>query len=63
MDRINKYRQIVQEFLTEFAIISPNYQLIFDTTRDSPRRGFANDIYYCTTNGAVKVASMDALCS
>ena len=34
MDRITEYRQIVQEYLTEFATISPTYQLIFDTTRD-----------------------------
>jgi XisI protein len=34
MDRTNEYRQIVQEFLTEFATISPTYQLIFDTTHD-----------------------------
>lgn len=34
MDRITEYRQIVQEFLIDFATISPTYQLIFDTTRD-----------------------------
>jgi XisI protein len=34
MNRTTEYRQIVQEYLTEFATISPNYQLIFDTTRD-----------------------------
>jgi XisI protein len=34
MDRINEYRQIVQEYLTEFAQISPTFQLIFDPTRD-----------------------------
>lgn len=34
MARITEYRQIVQEYLTEFATISPTYQLIFDTTRD-----------------------------
>jgi hypothetical protein len=44
MDRINEYRQIVCEFLSEFvAEYDKNGQLIFDIPHDSPRRGFAND--------------------
>jgi hypothetical protein len=34
MDRINEYRKIVQEFLTEFAQKAPTYQLVFDSTHD-----------------------------
>ena len=34
MDRINQYRQIVQEFLIEFAQKDVNAQLIFDQTHD-----------------------------
>jgi XisI protein len=34
MDRINEYRQIVQEFLSGFAENDANGQLIFDGDRD-----------------------------
>jgi XisI protein len=34
MDRTTEYRQIVQEYLTEFAKIASTYQLIFDPIRD-----------------------------
>jgi hypothetical protein len=34
MDRINEYRQIVQEFLSEFSKDDANAQLIFDLPRD-----------------------------
>jgi hypothetical protein len=34
MDRVNRYRQIVQEFLSEFAQNDSNAQLIFDQTHD-----------------------------
>lgn len=34
MDRVKRYRQIVQEFLTEFAQNDNNAQLIFDQTHD-----------------------------
>jgi hypothetical protein len=34
MDRINEYRQIVQEFLSEFSKDDANAQLIFDLHRD-----------------------------
>jgi hypothetical protein len=34
MDRINQYRQIVQEFLIEFAQKDGKAQLIFDQTHD-----------------------------
>jgi XisI protein len=34
MDRINEYRQIVQEFLEDFAKNDVNAQLIFDLSRD-----------------------------
>jgi hypothetical protein len=34
MDRIEQYRQIVQDFLTEFIKNDPNAQLIFDILRD-----------------------------
>jgi hypothetical protein len=44
MDRINQYRQIVRECLSDFVRNDINGQLVFDVDRDSPRRGFANDI-------------------
>ncbi|NJL91880.1 MAG: XisI protein [Coleofasciculaceae cyanobacterium SM2_1_6] len=34
MDRIEQYRQIVQDFLAEFIKNDPNAQLIFDIPRD-----------------------------
>jgi XisI protein len=34
MDRINEYRQIVQEFLADFAKDDANAQLIFDLPND-----------------------------
>ncbi len=34
MDRINEYRQIVQEFLADFAKDDANAQLIFDLAHD-----------------------------
>lgn len=34
MDRINKYRQIVHQFLADFAKNDANAQLIFDIDRD-----------------------------
>jgi hypothetical protein len=34
MDRINEYRQIVQEFLADFAKDDANAQLIFDLPHD-----------------------------
>lgn len=34
MDRIDEYRQIVQEFLEDFTKYDPNAQLIFDLSRD-----------------------------
>jgi XisI protein len=34
MDRINEYRQIVQEFLSDFAKDDANAQLIFDLPHD-----------------------------
>lgn len=34
MDRINEYRQIVHEFLEDFAENDENAQLIFDLARD-----------------------------
>jgi XisI protein len=34
MDRINEYRQIVHEFLEDFAQNDTNAQLIFDSDRD-----------------------------
>jgi XisI protein len=34
MDRINEYRQIVQEFLADFAKDDANAQLIFDLIHD-----------------------------
>ena len=33
MDRINKYRQIICQFLQDFATDDPEAQLIFDTER------------------------------
>ena len=44
MDRLKEYRQIVRDFLEDFIKYDVNAQLIFDTDRDSPRRGFANGI-------------------
>ncbi len=35
MDRINEYRQIVRDFLSDFAKNDDNAQLIFDTDHDS----------------------------
>ena len=34
MDRVNQYRQIVQDFLQHFAADDPEAQLIFDVERD-----------------------------
>ena len=34
MDRINEYRQVLQEFLEDFAKNDVNAQLIFDLSRD-----------------------------
>jgi len=34
MDRVNKYRQIVRDFLQDFAADDPEAQLIFDVERD-----------------------------
>ncbi|MDF5708458.1 MAG: XisI protein [Nostoc sp. S4] len=34
MDRINQYRQIIRDFLENFAVDDPEAQLIFDTERD-----------------------------
>lgn len=34
MDRVNQYRQIVRDFLQDFAADDPEAQLIFDTERD-----------------------------
>lgn len=34
MDRVNEYRQILQDFLSDFAKNDPNAQLIFDGERD-----------------------------
>jgi hypothetical protein len=34
MDRINQYRQIVRDFLQDFAADDPEAQLIFDGERD-----------------------------
>jgi len=34
MDKLNEYRQIVREFLKDFAKDDPNAQLIFDLERD-----------------------------
>ncbi|MBD2089649.1 XisI protein [Microcoleus sp. FACHB-1515] len=34
MDRVDEYRQIVREFLQNFAADDPEAQLIFDTERD-----------------------------
>lgn len=34
MDRVNKYRQIVRDFLENFAADDPEAQLIFDEQRD-----------------------------
>nr|WP_039752415.1 XisI protein [Hassalia byssoidea] len=34
MDRVNQYRQIVQDFLEDFAADDPEAQLIFDIERD-----------------------------
>jgi hypothetical protein len=43
MDKLNEYRKIVRELLSDFVQNDLNGQLIFDSDRDSPRRGFAND--------------------
>ncbi|MDX2254008.1 MAG: XisI protein, partial [Pseudanabaenaceae cyanobacterium bins.39] len=34
MDRVTKYRQIIRDFLTDFAKIDANAQLIFDDEHD-----------------------------
>lgn len=34
MDRVNKYRQIMRDFLQDFAADDPEAQLIFDVERD-----------------------------
>jgi hypothetical protein len=34
MDRVNQYRQVVQDFLKDFAADDPEAQLIFDVERD-----------------------------
>ena len=34
MDRVEQYRQIVREFLQNFAADDPEAQLVFDTERD-----------------------------
>ena len=34
MDRVNQYRQIMQDFLKDFAVNDPEAQLIFDVERD-----------------------------
>lgn len=34
MDRVNEYRQLVREFLQQFAADDPEAQLIFDVERD-----------------------------
>lgn len=34
MDRVNEYRQIVRDFLQNFAADDPEAQLIYDTERD-----------------------------
>ena len=34
MDRVEQYRQIVREFLQNFAANDPEAQLVFDTERD-----------------------------
>lgn len=34
MDRVNEYRQILRDFLSDFAQNDPNAQLIFDGERD-----------------------------
>ena len=52
MDRINKYRQIICQFLQDFATDDPEAQLIFDTERDRflvMHVGWRNDyrIYGC----------------
>lgn len=52
MDRLDKYRQIICQFLRDFATDDPEAQLIFDTERDRflvMHVGWRNDyrIYGC----------------
>ena len=52
MDRLNKYRQIICQFLQDFATDDPEAQLIFDPERDRflvMHVGWRNDyrIYGC----------------
>ncbi|MBE9020428.1 XisI protein [Chroococcidiopsidales cyanobacterium LEGE 13417] len=52
MDRVNQYRQIVRDFLQDFAADDPEAQLIFDEQRDRylvMHNGWRNDyrIYGC----------------
>ena len=52
MDRVNKYRQIICQFLQDFANDDPEAQLIFDAERDRflvMHVGWRNDyrIYGC----------------
>lgn len=52
MDKINKYRQIICQFLQDFATDDPEAQLIFDAERDRflvMHVGWRNDyrIYGC----------------
>lgn len=52
MDRVNTYRQIICQFLQDFATDDPEAQLIFDTERDRflvMHVGWRNDyrIYGC----------------
>jgi hypothetical protein len=52
MDKINKYRQIIYQFLEDFATGDPEAQLIFDLERDRflvMHVGWRNDyrIYGC----------------
>ncbi|MEH2291521.1 hypothetical protein [Nostoc sp.] len=63
MDRVNKYRQNVCDFLENFAADDPEAQLIFDTERVGlcPAAGIA--ISSCIMVGAANPASTVVRCS